>query len=60
MEKTQINISNFPVELKNDLTEIAESEHRSFQSQVIHILKTFADNHPKFEFKRMFNNKEQG
>lgn len=58
MDKTQINISNFPVVLKEDINYLAEQEHRSFQAQIIHILQEYVKAHPLLKmriFEREYN-----
>ena len=43
MEKKQLNISNFPVKLREALEKIADLEHRSFQAQVVHVLEAYVN-----------------
>lgn len=44
METEPLNISNFPLILKEQLKQKAEQEHRSLAAQIIHMLKTSLEN----------------
>lgn len=55
MDKKQVNISNFPQELKDDLAFVADNEHRSFQAQVIHVLKHYISGHPLIKERNKIN-----
>lgn len=41
METIQLNISNFPIELRDSLRKIAEENRRSTQAQIIFILEEY-------------------
>lgn len=52
METTQVNLGDFPEDLKEDLVAIAKHEHRSLKAQIVYVLDQYRSEHPFISFKR--------